>query len=55
MLHPLTHADLPASVAVRPEVVVLTENVVLLRETYEDLAIQVDYTFLLHCQAGVSM
>ena len=44
MLHPLVHEDLPASVIVQPEVVALTDNLVLLREAYEDLAMQVDYS-----------
>lgn len=41
MLHPLVHEDLPATVIVQPELVVLTEGLVLLREAYEELAIQV--------------
>jgi len=41
MLHPLVYEDLPASVSVRPELVVLTEDLVLVYEAYEDLAVQV--------------
>ena len=44
MLHPLVHEDLPESIVVRPEVVVLTDDLVLLREAYEDLAVQVGYS-----------
>lgn len=41
MLNPLVHEDLPASVVVRPEVIVLTDDLVLLKEAYEDLVMQV--------------
>ena len=41
MTHPLIHEDLPSSIIVRPEIVALTEDLVLLKETYEDLAMQV--------------
>ena len=41
MLHPLVHEALPSSVTVQPELVVLTEDLVALREGYESLAIQV--------------
>ena len=41
MLHPLIHEALPASCTVQPELVVLTENLVALREGYESLAVQV--------------
>ena len=41
MLHPLVHEDMPATVVVQPELVVLNEGPVLLREAYEELAMQV--------------
>ena len=40
MLHPLVYQNLPASVSIRPELVVLTEDLVLIYEAYEDLAVQ---------------
>ena len=41
MLHPLVHEALPASCTVQPELVVLTEGLVALREGYKSLAVQV--------------
>ena len=43
MLHPLVHEDLPAFIVVRLEVIVLTGDLVLVKEAYEDLAMQVGY------------
>lgn len=41
MLHPLVYQDLPASVSIRPELVVLTKDLMLIYEAYENLAVQV--------------
>lgn len=41
LLHPLVHENLPRSVVITPDVVVLTEDLVFLREAYEDFAVQV--------------
>ena len=41
MLHPLVHEALPEDCTVQPELEVLTESLVALREGYESLAVQV--------------
>lgn len=43
MLHPLIHEALPANCTVQPELAVLTESLVALREGYESLAVQVSF------------
>ena len=50
MLHPLIHEALPPSCTVQPELVVLTESLVALREGYESLAVQVrSHSLLMIC------
>lgn len=41
MLHPLVHQSIPPGCVVQPELVVLTDNLVFLREAHVELALQV--------------
>lgn len=52
LLHPLVHEDLPASILVVPEIVVLTEDLVFLKEAYEELAVQVNFDAVMHACNG---
>lgn len=58
LLHPLVHEDLPPTLLVVPEIVVLTEDLVFLKEAYEKLAVQVQSSCHHACMqlaSGVSL
>ena len=48
VLHPLVYEALPADILIQPELVVLTEDVVLLKDAYLALGAQVRSSWLLH-------